>query len=1225
MTGVGRKERINDESKREQNAIVNRRVKEGRRRSRGPLVAVTLTAMLATGLGFPGGFPHAAAAPVVGRTAAGTEAAQEAAAETDTPVEVLSLRDERSTTVANPDGTFTSTTAVQPVRTRKDGKWTDIDTTLVQQKDGSYAPKAAVTAMSFSGGGATTFATIQKDGRALSLDWPDKLPAPVVDGSTATYPDVLPGVDLKVTASAEGFSHLIVVNDAEAADNPDLAKLKLPVDATSVDLKESEDGGLIATDAAGGTVFEAPAPLMWDSREGEDTEASPTPAPSEPVGAGLAVTPPDGTQVADVDVQVSSDTMTLTPDSALLTGDDTVYPVYIDPVVKTASRSGWTMVSSYYSSAEFWKFDDHEGVGRCPADVSYQCASSTDTKRQFFAVPTATFEGKDIVKAEFAVTMVHTYSSSAKEVQLGRVNSTGASAISSSTNWGNQPSLKETIGSKSPTNPAGSCTSTNQNVRFDVKSTVQKAADSGWDSTTFRLRAGDEGDYSYWKRFCGNAQLEVTYNRPPLAPAMKDLSMSLGGGCEYGHADEHYASEAPVLMATIKDYDHNDVPGKSESLKARFHVFWTVGTTQVDHYATTGVVTTSGSGQTGSALFKYKAGSNLSTDSDPGFTLPSNVTIGWEVQGSDGTAWGPWSSVGDATRCEFIFDASAPSAPVITSTQYPDDDAWHSGVGDYGSFTFDSSTADVAEYQYRFKGSSTWSTVDAVTPGGPATVQFMPTSEGTWSVEATAVDAAGNPQKTPMGYTFLVADGRAPAGGWTLGDVKGSTSAAGTGSSPNATPGTGVAFGAKPGPLGAADTYAALDGTENAYLDAGQHMVNTDAGFSVSAWVNLPEVPNQDQTVVSQDGTGLPGFDLGYDADSRSWIFRAPFNDLESMDSWQVAGGKVVPGAWTHLVGSYDGVTGVMRMYVNGTVVTTTVKRTTPWNAAGTLQIGRRLALDGYTAHFKGGIADVQVYDRVVTGPESVDLGGIVAQQLAYWDVDSAPNGLAPEAYGGTGLTLGGGASIYVPAPGCDPEADPDCVESAPEDPMWGDGHLLLNGTDAYATRAAGLLSKQDSFTLTARARLSSVSPTKDQTVLALSGAKGNAVTVGYSAADSRWILTATDADSDTPVTTTAKATGFLPSTGIKGDHLALVYSAVFGDVVLYVNGVESARVPWDNAWDFTTTAFEVGRNLKGTVPGSFLSGAVDELRLFQGALDASLVNTVSGLADDTSVEATLT
>ncbi|MGW1228319.1 LamG-like jellyroll fold domain-containing protein [Streptomyces sp. NPDC002530] len=1208
---------------------MKRQVTVARGRGRGALAAVTLTALLAAGLGIPplsGGLPTAAAAPVEGGTALGVEAAQQAAAEKGAPVEVLNLRDERSTTTANPDGTFTVKTAVQPVRTRKNGAWTDIDTTLVKQADGSYAPKAAVTAMSFSGGGDTTFGTMRKDGRALSLDWPGKLPAPTVDGSTATYADVLPGVDLQVSASAEGFSHLIVVKNAEAAQNPELARLELPVSTTGLGVQESADGGLTATDATGGAVFEAPAPLMWDSREGAkgDAGTSLAKAAAGPSADELAVTPPDGTRVADVDVHVDRDAMTLTPDRSLLTGKDTVYPVFIDPVFKTTSRTGWTMVSSYYPSAEFWKFKDHEGVGRCPADVSYLCASSSDTKRQFFAVPTASFEGKDIIKAEFAVTMVHTYSTAAKSVKLIRVNSSGASAISSSTNWGNQPSWKADVDSKSPTNPAGSCTSTNQNVRFDAKSAVQLAADKGWDTTTFSLRSGVEGDYAYWKRFCGNAQLEVTYNRPPLAPAESDLTMSPGGTCEYGHAQDHYVSEAPVLNAVVKDYDHNDIAGKTESLKAQFHVFWMNGSTQVNHYATTASHATTGTGQTGSASFKYRVGSDLSTDSDAGFTIPSNVVIGWEVRGSDGTAWGPWSTAGEPTRCEFIYDATAPKAPVITSAQYPDDDAWHAGVGDYGSFTFDSPSNDVAKYLYRFKGSSTWSSVNTATPGGPATVAFMPASEGPWSVEAKAVDAAGNAQKTAMAYQFLVSDGRAPKGGWTLGDVKGSSSAAGTGSSPAAAPGSGVAFGAKPGPLGAADTYAALDGTENAYLDAGRHLVDTDSAFSVSAWVNLPEVPNRDQTVISQDGTGLPGFDLGYDGDTRSWVFRMPYNDMESVTHWQVTGGRVVPGTWTHLIGTYDAVTGVMRLYVNGVAVTTTVKRTTPWNAAGALQIGRRLALDGYTGHLKGGIADVQVYDRVVTGTESADLGGIVAQQLAYWDVDTAPDNVAPEAGGGTGLTLGGGASIYVPAPGCSPEEDPSCVETAPEDPMWGDGHLVLNGTDAYASRGAGLLSKQDGFAVTARVRLSSVSPA-DQTVMSLSGARGTALAVGYSAADSRWTITATDGDSATPVTTTARATGFLPSTGLKGDHLALVYSAVFGDVVLYINGVESARVPWDNTWDFTTASVQVGRKLDGATAGSFLSGAVDEVRVFQGALDASLVNIVSGLADDESVEATIT
>ncbi|MER6091736.1 DNRLRE domain-containing protein [Streptomyces bluensis] len=476
--------------------------------------------------------------------------------------------------------------------------------------------EAALAAMSFSNGGNTTFAEIEKDGRSLSLDWLDKLPKPKIEGSTALYNNVLRGVDLKVTASADGFAHVLVVKDAKAAAQPELAQLDLPVKSQGIKVKKTENGGLTAADAAtGGAVFEAAQPMMWDS---SGATATPEGAASAPTAAATpdttevtttadeVVPPPDGARVADVGVDVAAGTLSLKPDAGLLKGKDTVYPVYIDPVTKTANRSAWTMVSSYYPSAEFWKFSDHEGVGRCPADVSYQCAppdpSTGDVKRQFFAIPTGTFQDKKIVKAEFAVTMVHTYSDSGRTVELGRVNSSGASAINSGTNWSNQPSLKDNITSQSPTNPAGSCTSTNQNVRFTVTGTVQKAADSGWDTTTFRLKAGSESDYSYWKRFCGNAHLEVTYNRPPLQPDMDDLQMSPGGVCEYGNATEHYVAEVPVLSAYIKDYDHGDLGGNTEELQAQFQVFWTKDGTSYTKTATMPAKSTtdaSNSGQTG--------------------------------------------------------------------------------------------------------------------------------------------------------------------------------------------------------------------------------------------------------------------------------------------------------------------------------------------------------------------------------------------------------------------------------------------------------------------------------------------------------------------------------------------------------------------------------------------------------------------------------------------------
>jgi hypothetical protein len=45
----------------------------------------------------------------------------------------------------------------------------------------------------------------------------------------ATYANVLPGVDLKLTADVEGFSQVLVVKDRTAAADPTLATLAFPM------------------------------------------------------------------------------------------------------------------------------------------------------------------------------------------------------------------------------------------------------------------------------------------------------------------------------------------------------------------------------------------------------------------------------------------------------------------------------------------------------------------------------------------------------------------------------------------------------------------------------------------------------------------------------------------------------------------------------------------------------------------------------------------------------------------------------------------------------------------------------------------------------------------------------------------------------------------------------------------------------------------------------------
>lgn len=168
-----------------------------------------------------------AAAPAAARPASAgatseptAAAAQKAARRTGKPVEIAAFRGETREVYAESNGSFTSVEHLRPVRTRQGDKWVNIDTRLHVLADGSIAPVASSVGLRFSGGGAGPMARLDRAGRDLSLTWPGTLPKPTIDGDTATYADVLPGVDLKLRAEPDGMNQLIVVRTPPGGTRP---------------------------------------------------------------------------------------------------------------------------------------------------------------------------------------------------------------------------------------------------------------------------------------------------------------------------------------------------------------------------------------------------------------------------------------------------------------------------------------------------------------------------------------------------------------------------------------------------------------------------------------------------------------------------------------------------------------------------------------------------------------------------------------------------------------------------------------------------------------------------------------------------------------------------------------------------------------------------------------------------------------------------------------------
>ncbi|WP_406000905.1 LamG domain-containing protein [Streptomyces sp. NBC_00829] len=1186
---------------------------------RGAVVAAATGAVLTgglTGVQRPAEVPVAAEASTPG-PAQTEDQARAVAKKSGERVEVLALRTARREIFAEPNGSFTAREYTQPVRTMRGGKWVGIDPTLVRRADGSLVPRASAVDVSFSSGEAgKPFASLRRAGRELALTWPyGKLPAPVLKGNTATYTDALPGVDLTVRAEADGFGHLLVVKTPEAATDPRLAKVDLGLTADGLKVHEDASGALRAEDAAvGGTVFEAGKPTMWDSAAvKEAAEAKPrsvkavsrasfvgsraaAPARAEAPAPALEG-PGGGGRTAPLNVEIGKGKLTLVPDRKLLTSADTVFPVVIDPIQRTTANSAWTGVMSGMPTEQDWKYSDSAGVGKCPTDFNPVSCKGVDVRRLLFTLPMSFYKRKQILGATFSARVAHIYSATptAEPIQLYRIGGANYS-ITSSSNWSNTKDdwsdyLQTVDKAISPTG----C-SNQANLHFEsgatgeLTSEVKAAAAGGWSSMTLGLRAADESRFAEWKRICGNAYLSVSYNTLPSPITAGMMSSNPGGGCKTGTA-RPYSEVPPVISTEARDPDHGN--GRTDKVQVQFKVEWTDSAGAPQSYtANTGYLS-----PIAGTKFTHQVRS----------TIPQNKVISWSARAFDGDGWSPLP----VTKCEFIYDATLPGKPNVLSKEYPSDTVYHDGVGTYGTFTFTPNPndsvpdTDVVKYRYAFDATaSPVTTVPAKTAGGPASVTWMPSRDGMHWLEVIAVDKAENPS-TIQRYEFRVSEGKPVVGQWNLADEPGSTEAHDQEGKFSATAGSGVAFGID-GPGGKSDSAAHFDGTSGAYLDTAETVIDSAKGFSVSAWVR-PTALDRDMAIVSQDGTGEPGFTLGYNSIAKTWSFSIPVADVDTIGEWKAVstGLTVVKDQWVLLTGVYDAQKSQLQLYVNQTLKGV-AQRPAVWKSYGSLQIGRSTAKTGYRNFFAGDLAEVRVFDRVLPAAQVAELMTVKAERKDYWMLDTASSGVSPEAGtpNGSSLNLTGNASIYRP--------DPDPL-SGDVPAMVGGGHMILDGDGDYASTSSAPVTGGSSFTLAARAQLTSVDPEKSQTVLSLPGTAANRVAVRYHAdpQGGKWELVVSKTDAAGAEVKVFNDDQTLPDTDGAGQHLAVVYDAVANQIRLYVDGqLASTAFGTETTLWAAGGGLQVGRSAVGA--GEYFAGAIDEVRAYTGAADPTRVKQMA-------------
>ncbi|MFF2660451.1 ricin-type beta-trefoil lectin domain protein [Kitasatospora sp. NPDC058032] len=718
---------------------------------------------------------------------------------TGKPVVVEAMTTETSRTVANPDGTLTTTDHSAPVRTRRSSGWAELDATLRTNPDGTLAPAVSSTPVTFSGGGRGPMATLAtEDGKKISFDAPFPLPKPTLDGATATYPDVLPGVDLQLTALTDGgWRDVIVVRTAEAAAGPALKALRFPIKAEGLNASTTDSGEVEVKDDGGTVRFRSAAALQWDSSRpapasasasgksaaaGRSAAARNDPDAPPPPPASTAEGPGDGANLAAITTTVTAGALELTPDQAAL-GSGTG-PWFLDPTFVSAASSseGSVQVQENYKTAKNYNKKTNLSTGYCgyhSSDPNLNCQYE-GRERAYFKIRINPVLSTIPNGAQFPPTLytsilngqVSEASSPGTPTDLGVYSAPRDRTINDASDWNNQPCGTngnlvmegcDYVGTQHITGSGP--------LAVDVSAWVRWYATEKWDYWTIGIvPQASEWEKLYRHKIASNPSIATTYDITPTVWYPRTIPAP-------GFADSHTSAEC--TSGGANPWDNPGWIGNNQNIQLRANSWSPAGQNLYTGFHLW---------DDNDPNFSIMDGGWGGSYNDPGFVLPvgslaDGHQYGWVARATDEALTSP-----NSANCYFRVDRTNPRVS-IGSTDFPPsgtpndhptrfaNDPQHPG-------TFVINAEDPAPGAglrasgvacVRFSTDPTpvvgWQCGQPGTHAAGSSVTFAPTRWGTNSVYAWAMDVAGNySQRADYNFYAPWKPGTAPIFGDTDGD-----------------------------------------------------------------------------------------------------------------------------------------------------------------------------------------------------------------------------------------------------------------------------------------------------------------------------------------------------------------------------------------------------------------------------------------------------------------------